>query len=634
MLERPRKHARSRLLQKFSPGQRWLASVRLTVVIFIAYFLAGRLGLSLQTRPDGVAAFWPAAGISAGILIALGRDVRWPVVVGVMAGTFAANLTSDRAVWSSSAFALRNAGEALLIAWLIEHYVSRDFTLTRLRHVAGFLAVVIVGTAITAVGGALTIKLLHSPDVPFLIMWRHWLASAAIGIITVAPMMFALAALARVPTPRLEVIEGSTVLAAIAAMTGIIIFVLPENWWDVVVPVELLFPLLLWLSARCRLAFTSIAIFVVSFMIIFAVTFDLGHFGKIGPTPEARIWGAQAGIVGVAFCALLLGAAFAERRQHAAVMAAVLNTIEEAIITIDAKGMVKDLNPAAARVFGYSPDEVIGCNVKVLMPEPYSREHDDYVSNYLKTGQAKLIGRGREVSGRRKDGSIFPMELAVTEMTVSGRRMFTGVVRDITERKQVEQHQELLVAELDHRVKNVLAQVAVVAMSTRQGSRSIDEFLRSLNGRIQSMAAAHTLLSKSGWQSVGLDALVHNQLAPYATDTNVTISGTDVMLIAAEIQAVARVLHELVTNAAKHGALSIPGGHVSVSWNRKPNGDGAKLMLVWQEQGGPPVKSEIQSSYGTNLIRNLIPHELGGRVDLAFASEGVSCGIEIPIRQA
>jgi two-component sensor histidine kinase len=96
---------------------------------------------------------------------------------------------------------------------------------------------------------------------------------------------------------------------------------------------------------------------------------------------------------------------------------------------------------------------------------------------------------------------------------------------------------------------------------------------------------------------------------------------------------VAKVLHELVTNAAKHGALSIPGGHVSVNWNRKPNGDGANLMLVWQEHGGPLVKSEIQSSYGTNLIRNLIPHELGGMVDLMFASEGVSCRIEIPMRQ-
>jgi len=632
MLKRPLEQAQSRLLENVSPW-RWLASVRLAVAIFIAYFLAARLSLFLQTHPDGVAVFWPAAGVSSGILIALGRDVRWPVAIGVIAATLTANLTSDRTVWGSSAFALCNAGEALLVAWLIERYVSRDFTLTRLRNVAGFLAAAIVGTAISGVGGAVSYKLFHAPDVPFLITWRHWFTSDGIGIITVAPMMLGLVALARVPTPRLEVIEGATVLAAIAAMTGIIIFVLPEIWWDIVVPVELLFPLLLWLSARCRFAFTSAAIFVISLLIVCAVTFHIGHFGKIGPTLEARIWGAQAGIVGVAFSALLLAAAFAERRQHAAVVAAVLNTVEDAIITIDAKGVVKDLNPAAARVFRYSPGEVIGRNVKMLMPEPYHREHDDYISNYLRTGQAKVIGHGREVAGRRKDGSIFPMELAVSEMVVSGRRMFTGVVRDITERKQVEQHQALLVAELDHRVKNVLAQVAVVAMSTRQGSRSIDEFLRSLNGRIQSMAAAHTLLSKSGWQSVGLDALVRNQLAPYATDTNVTIRGTDVMLIAAEIQAVARVLHELVTNAAKHGALSTPGGHVSVSWNRKPNRDGAQLMLVWQENGGPPVTSAIQSSYGTNLIRNLIPHELGGRVDLAFALEGVTCRIEIPIRQ-
>src|SRR5262249_22005975 len=190
---------------------------------------------------------------------------------------------------------------------------------------------------------------------------------------------------------------------------------------------------------------------------------------------------------------------------------------------------------------------------------------------------------------------------------------------------------ELLVAELDHRVKNILAQVAVVAVSTRQGSHSIDGFLRSLDGRIQSMAAAHTLLSKSGWQSVGLDALVRNQLAPYATGTNLTINGTDHILNPAETQAVAKVLHELVTNAAKHGALSIPGGHVSVKWDRKPNGDGTNLSIVWQELAGPTVKSEAQSGYGTNLIRNLIPHELGGMVDLVFASDGVSCRIEIPI---
>src|SRR5438128_2068177 len=189
MLQGPLKQAQGPLSENISRGQRWLASIRLAVALGAAYFLAARLGLFLQTQPDGVAVFWPAAGVSSGILIALGRHVRWPVAIGVLAATFAANLTSDRTVWSSSAFALCNAGEALLVAWLIERYVSRDFTLTRLRHVAGFLAAAMIGTAVSGVAGAVAYKLLHSPDVPFLITWRHWFASDAIGIITVAPMM-------------------------------------------------------------------------------------------------------------------------------------------------------------------------------------------------------------------------------------------------------------------------------------------------------------------------------------------------------------------------------------------------------------------------------------------------------------
>ena len=313
---------------------------------------------------------------------------------------------------------------------------------------------------------------------------------------------------------------------------------------------------------------------------------------------------------------------------------AIFNTVVDGIITIDRSGTIKTLNPAAANLFGYSPEEVIGSNVKMLMPELYCPEHDADRVNQLETGQAKMIGPcGGELTGKRKDGSAVPIELAIGEVDVAERKIYTGIVRDITERKRTEGHQALLVAELDHRVKNILAQVAVVASSTRQGSRSIDEFLRSLDGRIQSMAAAHSLLSKSGWQSAGLNTLVRNQLAPYATGANVTISGTDIALPPAKIQAVARVLHELATNAAKYGALSIPGGQVSVSWDYRPDGKATNLILIWREFGGPPVASEIQSSYGIDLIRNLIPHELGGTVDLVFPAEGVSCRIEFPFEQ-
>jgi PAS domain S-box-containing protein len=302
-----------------------------------------------------------------------------------------------------------------------------------------------------------------------------------------------------------------------------------------------------------------------------------------------------------------------------------------AIYMLDPQGHITSWNSGAEYIEGYREEEIVG--------QHFSRFYtpDDQQSGLPTAALKQAKQKGKyEAEGWcvRKDGSRFWASILINPIFRKDGAFigFAKIVKDITRRKQAEQRQQLLVAELDHRVKNILAQVAVVAASTRQGSHSIDGFLRSLDGRIQSMAAAHTLLSKSSWQGVGLDALVRNQLAPYATDTNITISGTDIMLTAAETQAVAKVLHELATNAAKHGALSIPGGHVSVNWDRKSNGDGANLSLVWQELDGPTVKSEAQSSYGTDLIRNLVPHELGGKVDLVFASDGVNCRIEIPIR--
>jgi two-component sensor histidine kinase len=178
----------------------------------------------------------------------------------------------------------------------------------------------------------------------------------------------------------------------------------------------------------------------------------------------------------------------------------------------------------------------------------------------------------------------------------------------------------------------VLARVAVIAMHTRQSSMTMDEFVQALDGRIQSMAAAHSLLSQSRWGGVGLTDLIRRQLAPYTTDANTQIDGPEVMLTAAETQAVAMVIHELVTNAAKYGALSSPDGRVSVSWDRTVIGAAAILTIIWRELGGPPVAAPVQCGYGSSLIRDLIPHELGGTVDLKFASDGACCKIEIPLK--
>jgi PAS domain S-box-containing protein len=235
----------------------------------------------------------------------------------------------------------------------------------------------------------------------------------------------------------------------------------------------------------------------------------------------------------------------------------------------------------------------------------------------------------------RPDGrEMWLEEIAKAEFDAAGRCVrIKGLTLDISERKRAEKHQGQLIAELDHRVKNVLARVAVVAMYTRQGSNSMDDFIQALDGRIQSMADAHALLSQSHWQGVSLTELVRRLLAPYATDANTTIEGPDVKLSAAATEAIAMVLQELVTNAAKYGSLSTPGGRVSVSWDRRPSGDAtASLMIAWRELGGPTTAAPAKSGYGTSLIRDLVPHELGGSVDLVFAPHGVCCTIEIPAR--
>jgi signal transduction histidine kinase len=298
----------------------WLGSPAVAVGIGIAYFLAARLSLALLTETDGVAVFWPAAGVSSGVLIALGRGARLPVAMGTMAATIAANLLGDRNLASSLSFALCNAAEALITAGLIERYFGSSFHLDRLRNVLGLLAAAVIGTTLSGVAATAAYKLFHSPTVPVLTIWQHWFASDFVGIVAVAPLAIGFtAALPRPPAPG-EFIEGTAALVMIAAMTGIIIS-LPQEPWATVVPAALLFPILLWLAARCRPVYAAAGAFMVSLTVAATTTFGIGHFGDPGLPIDARILQAQAVILVAAIGAYVLAALFAERRDSEARLA-------------------------------------------------------------------------------------------------------------------------------------------------------------------------------------------------------------------------------------------------------------------------------------------------------------------------
>ena len=301
-------------------ARRWARSVGLAAAVGVAYFLAARLSVGLVLKPEGVAVFWPAAGISSGVLIALGPRSRWPVAAGVTVATIVIHQLIADPLWAGIALGLSNAAEAVITAALIERYFGTDFSIGRLRQVLGLLVAAIVGTAVSGIGGAVTYRLFSGPSAEMLTTWQHWFASDAIGIVIVAPLVIELGAAMRQPPPRSEIIDGMMALAALAVMTAISI-ALPQEPWETVVPVALLFPILMWITGRCRPVFAAAAAFLVSITVVSTAVLGLGHFGDASLPFADRIPEAQAVILFVAFGAYILAALFAERRDNEARLA-------------------------------------------------------------------------------------------------------------------------------------------------------------------------------------------------------------------------------------------------------------------------------------------------------------------------
>jgi PAS domain S-box-containing protein len=203
-----------------------------------------------------------------------------------------------------------------------------------------------------------------------------------------------------------------------------------------------------------------------------------------------------------------------------------------------------------------------------------------------------------------------------------------GTILDITERKRVEERQRLLMAELDHRVKNILANLSAVARLSSVRAGSVKGFVEALDGRIQAMARAHALLRQGNWNGAELAELADNLLNPFrsGTDNNIRIGGPPLQLSPKNAQAFALLLHELATNAVKHGALSRPGGSVDVSWTRCGEHE-HRFRFAWRERGGPPACSPQEAGFGVTVLRAAAA-EFGGELDCQFREEGLECVLD------
>ena len=295
---------------------------------------------------------------------------------------------------------------------------------------------------------------------------------------------------------------------------------------------------------------------------------------------------------------------------------AILQTAVEGIITIDERGIVESINPAAERIFGFAAGEVIGRNVSVLMPVPYRQEHDSYIANYLRTGKAKIIGIGREVVGRRKDGTIFPMDLAVSEVRLVDRRLFTGFVRDISERKRLEQQlleisdrerqrigqdlhddlcQHLAGIELMSQVLEQKLSPKSKADAARAGD--IARHVREAISQTRSLARG---LSPVTLESEGLASalreLATNSEKMFGIACTVECEGPVFLKAPATLTHLYRIAQEAVSNAVRHGKAS----QVRIRLESSP---GRTLLCVTDNGSGLSDSGPKSNGMGLRIMR-------------------------------
>src|SRR5215469_9056613 len=293
----------------------WAMFTLTTGAVAIAYFLAARLSLALLQKPDGVAVFWPAAGVASGTLIVAGAAARWPVILGVMAATIAANLLGDRNVWNSVFSAVANASEAAIIAGLIQRWHGSPFELNTLRRVIGLFAATITGTVISGIVGTMGFALFHNATAPLPAIWRHWFAADALGNLTVAPLVIGGASLVRNTPSTREAAESALALAVVCVLCAFLVF-WPNAPWTLELATIALCPLFVWIAARLPPGIASVATFICATTIVVTTTFAIGFFGDSRLSLEQRIQSADAGILAISFGALVLTALFSERRMQ------------------------------------------------------------------------------------------------------------------------------------------------------------------------------------------------------------------------------------------------------------------------------------------------------------------------------
>ncbi len=320
--------------------------------------------------------------------------------------------------------------------------------------------------------------------------------------------------------------------------------------------------------------------------------------------------------------------------DYAQRLAAIVESSDDAIVSKDLDGVITSWNRAAERIFGYTAAEVIGKPVMILIPSERENEEPEILER-IRRGQQ--VGHYETVR-RRKDGSLIDVSLTVSPIRNAENRIVgaSKIARDITELRRAREQQQLLLREMDHRIKNLFSLASGVVSLSARSARTSKELAADVVARLNALARAHALtltkpsdVAHSAERPASLHELIKTLTLPYENRTNdqarVVVGGADIEVSVRSMTSMALLLHEFTTNAAKYGALSTSAGYIEVSCHD----EGSEFVLIWKEHLGPRLDREIDvEGFGSVLTRSAVK-SLGGSISRDWAPDGLTIRVSV-----
>ncbi|HEY2358529.1 MAG TPA: PAS domain S-box protein [Phenylobacterium sp.] len=317
-----------------------------------------------------------------------------------------------------------------------------------------------------------------------------------------------------------------------------------------------------------------------------------------------------------------------ELRQY---LAAIVESSHDAILSKDLDGVITSWNRGAEQLFGYTAEETIGKSVTLLIP---ADRLDEEPSILARLRRGEHIDHYETVR-RRKDGSLVDISLTVSPIRDSSGKVVgaSKIARDISERRRAAEEQNLLLGEMQHRVRNLATVLDGLArMSQPHDEPAVEAFVAAFLGRVRALLSTGELVVSSSTREADLRQVLENVLQPFVDPSKaspITIGGPPLQLSENTSAALALATHELATNALKYGALKSASGKVAVTWSVQPDTGGDRVRLEWKETGGaPPSSNPRRQGFGSRVIRAAVSREREGKTDIAFDPEGLRCRFE------